>query len=77
MVGKLSDNVKFTFRRASSNGCPEALNSTDIVGNRVDIKISNVNIYCCNKHLCNQANIQGNNHWYFLLLTTIAIYFFQ
>jgi hypothetical protein len=74
MIGKLNNNEKFTFRSASQNGCPRSINSTDIVANKTDLQIVDVNIFCCNKHLCNRSISQSNIRLDFILLT-IGIYF--
>ncbi|CAF0925121.1 unnamed protein product [Rotaria sp. Silwood1] len=64
MIGKLADGTKFTFRNASSIGCPKDLENFIIVGNDNHLRISRLEIYCCNKKLCNRTTgtyyIQSN-----------------
>ncbi|CAF3804559.1 unnamed protein product [Rotaria sordida] len=64
MIGKLSNGHKFTVRNVSSTGCPQDLESSVVVGNDTTVRISDLEIYCCNKKLCNQAinryHIQSN-----------------
>ncbi|CAF2839114.1 unnamed protein product [Rotaria sp. Silwood2] len=64
MIGKLTNGIKFTIRNASSTGCPQDLESSVIVGNDDNARISDLEIYCCNKRLCNRAisrqDIQSN-----------------
>ncbi|CAF1174908.1 unnamed protein product [Rotaria magnacalcarata] len=71
MVGKLSDGNRFTLRNVSPSGCPQRLESSAIVGNFSSVQISDLKIYCCNKHLCNRALSQS----YTLSNTLISIVF--
>ena len=77
MIGRLTNDRKFTLRNASSNGCPEGLASSVIVGNDTNIRISHLKIYCCHKDLCNRAIRQHSIQLHILLGYTIFIVFFS
>ncbi len=75
MVGTLSNNLKFTLRRASSTGCPRGINSTDIAGNTTSVIIKDVFIFCCNTKLCNHAVSRQHIQWVFLLSIALIYWF--
>ncbi len=75
MVGTLSNNLKFTLRRVSSTGCPQGINSTDIVGNTTGVIIKDAVIVCCNTKLCNHAVSRQNIQWFFLFSIGLIYWF--
>ncbi|CAF3800079.1 unnamed protein product [Adineta steineri] len=75
IVGKLSDNNKFTLRKGNENGCPRGLNSSDIVGNTSTIRVADLKINCCNKHLCNHGINRKNIQWNISFLIAFMYFF--
>jgi hypothetical protein len=76
MVGTLSNDQKFTVRRASQTGCPRGINSTDIVGiNTPGVIIKDVTIFCCNTKLCNHAVSREHIQWFFLFSIALIYWF--
>ncbi|CAF1338515.1 unnamed protein product [Adineta ricciae] len=55
IIGKLNTNERFAIRNVSPNGCPNGLNSTDVGGNTTNIRVTDLKISCCNRHLCNHG----------------------
>ncbi|UJR24533.1 hypothetical protein I4U23_005908 [Adineta vaga] len=74
IVGKLNNNERFSLRKGSLTGCPNGLNSSEIVGNLTDLQVTNLKIYCCNKHFCNHGVKRERFHYFLLFFLFIIMY---